>query len=527
MSFFLSNNDETESQSKYIIDDESPRVTMTTKSGKILCDFLCVEHFRLYAVSEERTKIQRLTFFECYFEGYVISCIMDVTSMEKSKTFPAMDMDPQDWGRAKQQIRYWNKVIIPKIEEIPQTTYEYPKEFRIRMKHFENRVFDMKQRKICDYPDVNSPLWKIVTYLHMIQLLPIIPKKQIPGYYLNLVCKNQEEKETFAEKLKIFLEEYYRNDPVLNDMHIFSQILDCQFEETESNAAIPYIVLVDKQNELRQLKSKFNQYVFEIQNRKTHPFRRWIPVLINEHPILDSTAMNVMIKDMDIIDWDVRKYYGIKNAYCRILGSCTWFSKKTARDRMKNIKDLMTGTFEEYAKDKNINSETLETVLKYERNEYLLGIWFGIFCDRELSKSRVHPDTCDWLFLQLQELIKKQIELDTVIDGLMIVFRKIYEELKVDHRPYYEDYEKEEERVFRTEINDQPVLCFHPGYFTEWLKTEAPHVDPEKIQDRFYKQGKLLTRGDSKRICNVSLKCKNKIKNNSPTKRTYITIRME
>lgn len=49
-----------------------------------ICDFICVEYFRLYAVSVDRTQIQRFSYFELYYDKYVVSCIADANIMKKT-----------------------------------------------------------------------------------------------------------------------------------------------------------------------------------------------------------------------------------------------------------------------------------------------------------------------------------------------------------------------------------------------------------------------------------------------------------
>lgn len=69
--------------SEFELDEDSSRVRLIGKKDSTIYDYICVEYFRLYTVSQNRTEIQRFSYFELYYDQYVVSCIADANMLKK------------------------------------------------------------------------------------------------------------------------------------------------------------------------------------------------------------------------------------------------------------------------------------------------------------------------------------------------------------------------------------------------------------------------------------------------------------
>ena len=194
--------------------------------------------------------------------------------------FDAVHMEGSDWTQAQRQIRLWNKYLLPKIEELPGPSVFFPAGIRERMEGWdrnEHRYFDFQ----CSCPDISNPLWKVVTYIRLCQLMPILPSASVPWYFVNLVCKNKADKILLAENLRVFLEAHFQNDPIIKGKVRQSQRLpmDKMFEK-ESHRAIPVIFLLEKQKEIDQLCDAVSVDDGVSKKSQNHPFRDIIPICI-------------------------------------------------------------------------------------------------------------------------------------------------------------------------------------------------------------------------------------------------------
>ena len=145
--------------SEFELDEDSSRVRLIGKKDSAIYDYICVEYFRLYTVSENRTEIQRFSYFELYYDQYVVSCIADANMLKKTVAFDAVHMEGSDWTQAQRQIRLWNKYLLPKIEELPGPSVFFPAGIRERMEGWdrnEHRYFNFQ----CSCPDEGLHLWR-------------------------------------------------------------------------------------------------------------------------------------------------------------------------------------------------------------------------------------------------------------------------------------------------------------------------------------------------------------------------------
>lgn len=510
--------------SEYVISEECPRVFLAKKREG--SDFLWVEYFRLYCISKDQASIQRYSYVECYFDKYVMSCIMDTAQLRKDGVFSALNMDKKDWGYAKQQIQYWNKFIIPVIEELPVDLDTYPLATKARIDyytHWERKPLQKKQA--C--PDVTDPLWSVVTYLHLFQMLPILPKKYVPWYYINLVCKNKTDCQIFAERLRMFLADHFRKDPIIRgDIKILQHFRDDKELVIQENAAIPYVFVPEKLKDMDQLRKMMNNCAGDHRKKKNHPLRNNVPICVSEQNILDTTAMNIVVGDMDKMQWSstaydrVKEMCGIVYDFPRLYGS-----KKGARENLKLAFRETLNQMKMIVAERGYTVDTINQILRTEEDYIVLATWF-----RMMWKESLHIDgneeQAEWFSILFEKLVNKQYALDAIIDELMIRLKKEVDELP-DERPLYTGRNTEREQKFRTTImGDTKVslLCYHPAYFENYITTYAPHVNMMPLLRRMKEKGMLKVKGEDTLLYGIGLNREDKLQATKKTENYYAFI---
>lgn len=98
-----------------------PYVSFKLRNGTpVFSDYICVEYFRLYLIAPGSEGLKRYTYFEIYYDEYIVTCLMDVATFQRNGAMDCLDMDAKEWTYAKQQLKLWNQVIYPEVEELEQ-----------------------------------------------------------------------------------------------------------------------------------------------------------------------------------------------------------------------------------------------------------------------------------------------------------------------------------------------------------------------------------------------------------------------
>ena len=192
--------------------DDPPSITFTTKNGqKIDCDYLCVEHKRLYFIPSDRASLRRFIYFEIYYDEYIVSCLMDALSFHKNAPMDALEMDTAEWAHAKLQLKLWNEVFLPDIEEIDLSDMGPLYQPVLQRLETYSDLWDVSIPAAL--PPI-EPIWVLLTYLHLLQIMPFLSQKQFPCYAIHFVCTQSAD--TFVRNLCTFLSAYWQADPVMN-----------------------------------------------------------------------------------------------------------------------------------------------------------------------------------------------------------------------------------------------------------------------------------------------------------------------
>lgn len=486
------------------IDEDSSRVLLPGKKGNTICDFICVEYFRLYAVSEDKTEIQRFSYFELYYDQYVFSCIADANMLKRPMLFPALNFESSDWALAQQQMRLWNHYLLPKIEELPIPRSIFPVGIKERI---HCGVYDVEIYFIahCTCPDIGNPLWKVITYIHLLQLLPILPKVTVPWYYLNLVCKNKNDIKVFAEKLRVFLEEYSAEDPVIKGEVRLSQRLFLEKKsDKESYRAVPYVLVLEKAKDINQLLDAFSE-TDGIKKRRNHPFKDTIPICISDRQIQDSTVLNIDVQDIEKMSWDSTKYTMVLGSFASILNRYRMYKdKKSTRSWMETARKDIQKVIAEYCDFAGLSPETLSNLMKFEPKTLELLSWFLLLRQNFESELSLSEDERLFALNLFKALTQAQNNLNIIVDGLMIHFRKEFDE-RADKRPTVDNDNIPEEKLFKTNVSGEWLLCFYPAYFPEWLKTHNQNVLANDVLNCLKARGLLAITNGKRNLKTIKL----------------------
>lgn len=516
-------------KTEFKVDEYDPYVTLVSPNKHVKCNFLCAEYFHLYHVTSDRTQMRRYSYFECYYDRYVLSCIMDLSEITRTSAFQPLDMDKSDWGHAQQQMKLWNKVLPPDIEELPIEDYEFSTEMRKRM-------IACSRRRTCAYeeiyensqifPDINDPQWMVLSYLLKMQILPLLPKRSVPKYYINLVCKNKTDRDMFAEDLKKFLSEYFKTDPLIQGEVILSSLLLNKPITPENNAVKPYVFVPEKTKDVEQLQNIMNAYVMEDGKRKSHPFKAYVPICVSDKQILDSTALNIPIVDIEQIQFNAGQYENMKYSMKAIYDLCRHFGKKKIRYLWENAAKIVEKSAEKACCKNGISEDVWKQLLEYESDRYELALTYAILQQRSLLSINTHEALTNWYLELTKEMIKKQVALDIVIEGLMIEVKREYEQMD-DEKPLYTGKVSEEEKRFRDTINGEPLICYHPDYFDEWLSVHASYVKKNELLRRMRERGDLRTKDGTTYLYGVSLRRLTPIPSSTHKTENYYAIKIK
>ena len=485
---FLKKNQDKE-HPEYELDPYSSRIQVTTPKGKSVHDFICIEYFRLYRISEDKSKIQRYSYIECYYDEYVLACIMDTGDLRKAGAFVPLTMDKSDWGHAQQQMKLWNRYLLPKIEEFPAERDKYVEEMLQRLTSRED-LEDTECNEGNQYPAVENPAWIVTTYLHLMQVLPLLPKDSVPCYYLNLVCSDKEAQISLAEKLETFLGAYFQDDPVIQGrISVRENFSSPKTGNPYSHKAVPYLLVVKKQKDLQPLRELMNDHDWTTKAGMKHPLRNSIPICINDQRIVDSTALNIHIADPRQLRWDDHLINRMWENISQLPPSCWWrFNKTHIRDFWASKRQAVLWYGEEMDIAQKYEVRIQDNPVRSVRNLIELAAWFLAPQYRGYDEDELDGAQKEWLEAFLRDLAEKQQNLDTTVDELMQHFRKQHEQLR-DVRPPYTGRSTKEEMMFR----EGNLLCYHPSVFAERVKVFKPYADCDAVLHRMKDRGYLKT----------------------------------
>lgn len=482
--------------------EDPPGISFFVNNGKqVSCDYLCVEYARLYHVSPDQTAIRRYTYFEIYFDDNILSCLMDLPTFQKVSSFPSLDMDTQEWAHLKQQLKLWNQFIYPDLEEM-EAANAIPDALASRLqayRKFKNNNHYKELEHGLSYPKENENfLWPVATYLSLLQLLPILPEELIPSYALNFVCQDVHAKNLFAQKIKLFLNEFCNRDPViLGNVQIISTVENADETGRTFGAAWPYISIITR-GKARQLVQSINQFaVSEKKSWRNHPFLNDVPIFISTEQIEDSTVLNLTISS------DTAKQFTTDT----ISSDGFWyFFANLMEDLDKNElpdQNELSKQFQKLKK-KLLTSPIDKNAIKYQTILFPLAVSFIMLYGNEPGNYKLPKNAVNWFSMQALEWKKQNLAFEEFFPR---VLKSVAADIITAKKEKPSD-ESEFQNLFHGVFCfGEEFLCYHLEAFKQKIAEEFPFVDYCQLLERL-SEGKILK--TNKNDLNYSLKLKDR-----------------
>lgn len=350
------------------------------KNKQQTCDFICIEYARFQQISANRDSILRYTYFELYFENCIVSCLADMATLRSTGGFSALDLDAAGWAAAKQQMLYWNKIFYPDLEMLSKPPRMLTPALCDRFVYWEenasqrddsHNIFEMYNRELTCYRVDDNVVWPMVTYLSLIQLLPILPRKLIPAFQINYVCEETILND-FTEKLSYFLTAFYEADPVIGG-DIVSVEVPLPDKGVLRGAGVPYILRAGKNTKTQNLIKEISAFAAMPKREWTkHPYLNQVPIMVSTEESQDSVVMNIPVGKEDL----QAEWYDGNELYSKMAEVFATLAFKSL-GKGKKGKNSIKNRFSELAKELKPSDEQFE-LLNSDRREFKLAVFFSL-----------------------------------------------------------------------------------------------------------------------------------------------------
>ena len=128
------------------------------------------------------------------------------------------------------------------------------------------------------------------TYLHLMKLLSILPKKHIPCHAINFVCQNKEQKKKIVKSLENFLKQCFVEGSQSKNQVLVSTSYQIQNStDKKQDLATPYIFVPENNSSVKQMLQDLSEFSqLEDKSWYRHPFRNRVPICISEKESFES-----------------------------------------------------------------------------------------------------------------------------------------------------------------------------------------------------------------------------------------------
>lgn len=438
------------------ISNNPPAITFVLRRDQeISCDYICVEYKQIYLIPKSKAFIKRYTYFEIYYDRYIVSCLMDLPTFHKNGPFESLDMDPAEWAHAKLQLKLWNKLLRPELEDFDEITDIISSDLA---NPFDERLSQYGESDVpaesLQYPQHDKIIWPLLTYLHLMQILPILPKKQIPCCMINYVYPGKYK--DFAEQLASYLAQCLDTDPITTmPLSQSSNYFRRSDERDKPGAAEPYLFLLE-----RISSSQLHEAITDLEDYKrsrfrkwdTHPFLNAVPICVGENPIPNSLVINIHVpKDFVLPDPNI-----MKSGFLYFWKALYKFHNKHRRQKNK-LKEY-------YQKKKDaIDAFLDEQAPSFNRSPlYPLSIWFLVMYEvkKFSKKSHIKSEENKWLQTWIDSWSQEQRTLEEEVQCLLDLIKEQRIQFLKEAPNNIEEWDLHGGRFFLKEIDGRNhIVC--------------------------------------------------------------------
>lgn len=462
---------------------EPPYVVLKTPKGKtVFCGAICVEYFRLHKVAEGGTAFQRYTYFEVYYDDKVIACLMELPFFERRGSMEPLSMNELDWMNSKRQMRELWKVFLPEMEEIEEGL---PRNFLRRMKDYKGSCED--DVITCPYPDakIDELVWPLATYIISLQLMPALPKKMMPWYLLNYVCKDDNMAEETAKKLRSWVQDFLRKDPIVCGEINYGSALSKREEISNSCEVRPYIQ-VDKPRTQQRTAEQLQEIIARKRGWEKFPFGKSVPVLVSTEEIISSAVINIIVDDPQRLP---TKASTLRKGFRYGLGNWGEYLPKDLTEQadwMQDWRDKLREAAREAQRELEPEKDERHRLRGYQKLFQLATNFLVLYGESE-SFSK---DSKLWASQQRQLWASEKERTEKTIEELLNDIRKCCQES--------EELKKGETEIpdsgRRKTVNDHELLIFGYTKFKKSLQEKWPWISYSTLTKQLCDMGVMTCR---------------------------------
>ena len=250
----------------------------------------------------EKDGIVRYTYFEIYFDDYIMGVIIKKSTYSSNQGFSAFDLDQREWAQVKMQMRVWKQLYHVELEEIGNLSSRSKQ----LLKFFEKNIREIKKDNSKDLVEKLFSIkqfWIFISYLTMVQMIPMLEKSERPFFTMNLYADENIGAE-FLEKMRLYLATFNFSTKKCDEGHI---IYTKKFTDLENQYSISNCCLLHNTSEksVEYAMKILNELASESNQPDDYPLRR-TPIIVGGNWIDNSAVFNLEIQTKEFVSEEIR-----------------------------------------------------------------------------------------------------------------------------------------------------------------------------------------------------------------------------
>ena len=411
---------------------------------------------------------------------------MDALSFHKNAPMDALEMDTAEWAHAKLQLKLWNEVFLPDIEEIDLSDMGPLYQPALQRLDTYSGRWDANIPTVL--PSV-EPIWVLLTYLHLLQIMPFLSQKQFPCYAIHFVCT--QDTDTFVHNLGTFLSAYWQADPVMNKLISISRTyLKKEPGKDTAGAVQPYILRPNRTNskELQEIERDILDYDrLQMRSWEQHPFLNTVPIIVADEVHDSQVFLNISVDgNMEFPD-----AADVRNGFFKFWAHLDQHFCSAGRvDRKKLSKSYET-----------IDSQVSAQLSEQDRTPHLysLCVWFCLMYNQKSivrKKIKLTNDKLLWLHDFELSHQRKASSLESAVSNLLAIITTEWRQHPGTLPQSKEAWDQNDLGFIKVDISGEACLIRKPDYFKKLIKESCADFHTDDIISYLAKEGYLRTNGN-------------------------------